>query len=174
MLRSAWLARGGERSGERGGIRSRVSRLRSGGQAEGASLRGAARGQRTRSSAAAAMDESDAGVAASCFARRLRRAPVGRWARHGLSSPPWAPPHVGRRDASSPLPPRLRFSPRMGQAAAFLPGKARAAVRVAQHPPPPSASQRCPALSGAGDRAPLRLLQGSAAPSFPLWRSAHA
>lgn len=66
-------------------------------------------GRRTRSSTAEALGERGAGGAASSVAQRLRRAPVGRWARRGLSSPPWR--HL-TWDGGAP-PRRLRFSPRM-------------------------------------------------------------
>ncbi|XP_051654029.1 uncharacterized protein LOC127475876 [Manacus candei] len=48
------------------------------------------------------LGERSAGGEGSSLAQRLRWAPVRRWARRRLSSPPLAPPHEGRRGAVPP------------------------------------------------------------------------
>lgn len=88
-------------------------------------------------------------------------------------APPRAPAHVGRRPP--PPPRRLRFSPRRGPGGHISsPGYAR--CRTRRRRPRrcrPDSAVRAP--SGAGDRAPLRLLlRESAAPGSPLWRPGHA
>lgn len=119
-------------------------------------------GRRTRSSAAKAL--ADRGGASS-LSQRLRRAPVGQWARRGQSSTLHAASRLAAsrgtagRPPTAPHPPSsVCVSPRArGRASAFLPRDPRAAVRVVQRPRRRRPDSAVRALSGAGGRAPLRL-----------------
>lgn len=163
----ACLAHGGERRGERGVVRSRVSRPRSAGESEGASLRGAARvGEPAL--ARPKLWASAAGESRLHPSPRLLPKAGGVRVTTRTVLSPRAPPHVGRRGSPRPL----RFSPRVGPGRRVSSSGNRAAVWVAQRPRRPDSAVQ--ARSVAGDRAAPGLLQENAAPDFPLWRPGHA